>query len=114
MNTLFLILELKCFFFLPRGTLGCEFSKKTLTLHVTLVVAMETAAILDFGTTILVRKFLSHIKSYFHQTNSNRQRMTPSIPLQKLFLNFTWEVGQVRSKVTNLAKKCAFSHVIAR
>ena len=88
--------------------MGYEFAKKkkkkNIKVRVTLVVAMVTAAILDFTTTILVRKFLSHIKSYFYQTNSDRQKMTPSISLQRLFLNFTWEVGQVRSKVTDLAK----------
>ena len=85
--------------------MGCEIAKKkNIKVRVTLVVAMVTAAILDFTTTILVRKFLNHIKSYFYQTNSDRQKMTPSISLRRLFLNITWEVGQVRSKVTDLVE----------
>ena len=55
----------------PGATLGWEVTKKPIKLHVTMSVAMATAAILDLTTTKLV-KFLGHLKSYFYQTNSDR------------------------------------------
>ena len=56
----------------PGATLGWEFTKKNIKLHVTVPVAMAMVAILDLTTTKLVRKFLGHLKSYFYQTNSDR------------------------------------------